>query len=113
MRRFSPFETTNQRRFLPVSEVDRLHEEHLQRFLDVGLFAGKIKREAKAMAENKQRREDAARLEEHVREDAQQTMMQGNNPSKSPTTLAFDLNVSATPSVSIDTNQSGNAREEA
>jgi hypothetical protein len=75
----------NQRRFLPVSEVDRLHEAHLKRFLHVGPFAGKIKREAKAIEENKQRREDATRLEEHVREDAQQTMRQGNGqPPSSP-----------------------------
>jgi hypothetical protein len=102
----------NQRRFLPVSEVDRLHEAHLKRFLNVGLFAAKIRREAKAMAENKQRREDAARLEEHVRADAQQTMRQGNSPSTMPTTLNGDGNAGATSPASGDSNQSGTVREE-
>jgi hypothetical protein len=103
----------NQRRFLPVSEVDRLHKTHLQRFLHVGLFAAKIKREAKAMAENKQRREDAARLEEHVRQDAQQTMRQGNVSSTLPTRQDGDGNSGATPPTSGDSNQSVTAREEA
>jgi hypothetical protein len=91
----------NQRRFLPVSEVDRLHEAHLKRFLDVGLFAAKIRREAKAMAENKQRREDAVRLEEHVREDAQQTTRQNG-----------DGNAGATSPASSSLNQSGTVQEE-
>jgi hypothetical protein len=102
----------NQRRFLPVSEVDRLHEAHLKRFMDVGLFAAKIRREAKVMAENKQRRENAARLEEHVRADAQQTMRQGNSSSTSPIKQDDDANAGATSPASIDTNQSGTAREE-
>jgi hypothetical protein len=97
----------NQRRFLPVSEVDRLHAAHLKRFLDVGLFAGKIRREAKAMAENKQRREDVAQLEEHVRADAQQTMRQSNGTSTSPSSQDGDGNAGATSPTSIDTNQSG------
>jgi hypothetical protein len=102
----------NQRRFLPVSEIDSLHEAHLKRFLDVGLFAAKIRREAKAIEENKQRREDAARLEEHVRADAQQTMRQGSGPSTSPTRQNGDSNAGATSSVSSSLNQSGTVREE-
>jgi hypothetical protein len=103
----------NQRRFLPVSEVDRLHEAHLKRFMDVGLFAAKIRREAKAMTENKQRREDAARLEEYVRADAQHTMRQGSSPSTVPTRQNGNGNAGATSPASSSLNQSGTAREEA
>jgi hypothetical protein len=67
----------SQRRFLPVTEVDRLHTAHLKQFLDVSPFAAKIKREVKAMTDNKQRREEAALREEQVREDAQRAASAG------------------------------------
>lgn len=62
------------------------------------------------MTENKQRREDAVRLEEQVREDAQRSSGQGNVPSTSPTRQAVDLNASATSLASRSPNQSGLAR---
>jgi len=74
----------NQDRFRSASEVDDLHEAHLKRFLDVSLFAARIKREVKAMTDNKQRREDAARREEQLREDAQRAAASGHGPGQAP-----------------------------
>jgi hypothetical protein len=65
------------------------------------------------MAENKQRREDAAQLEEHVRADAQHTVRQSSGTSTMPTTLNGDGNAGTTSSDSSSLNQSDTVREEA
>ena len=65
------------------SEVDDLHEAHLKRFLNVSLFAARIKRDVKAMTDNKQRREDAARREEQLREDVQRVAASGQSSGQS------------------------------
>jgi len=74
----------NQDRFRSSAEVDGLHDEHLKRFLDVSLFAARIKREVKAMTDNKQRREEALRREEQLREDAQRAAASGHGPGQAP-----------------------------
>jgi hypothetical protein len=74
----------NQARFRSTAEVDDLHDAHLKRFLNVSLFAARIRREVKAMTDNQQRREDAARREEQLREDAQRAAASGQSHIESP-----------------------------
>ncbi len=82
--RVQAIRSQNQGRFRSSPEVDGLHDAHLKRFLDVSLFAARIRREVKAMTDNKQRREDAARREEQLREDAESTAASGHGPGQSP-----------------------------
>jgi hypothetical protein len=74
----------NQDHFRSVAQVDDLHEAHLKRFLDVSLFAARIKREVKAMTDSKQRRDEALRREEQLREDAERAAAYGHGPGQSP-----------------------------
>jgi hypothetical protein len=74
----------NRNRFRSSDEVDDLHDAHLKRFLDVSLFAARIRREVKAMTDNQQRREDAARREEQLREDAQRASESGHGTGQPP-----------------------------
>src|SRR5439155_10426417 len=82
--RIQAIRSRNQARFRSSSEVDDLHEAHLKRFLDVSLFAARIKREVKAMTDSKQRQEYAARLEEQLREDAQRAAASRQNRGQAP-----------------------------
>ncbi len=56
----------NQARSLPAASVDRHHEEHLRRFLDVGASAKRIQREATAARTKKLERENADQLAQEV-----------------------------------------------
>ena len=82
--RIQAIRSQNRDRFRSSSEVDGLHAAHLKRFLDVSLFAARIKREVKAMTDNNQRREDAARREEQLREDAQRAAASVHVPGHAP-----------------------------
>jgi len=82
--RFQAIRSQNQDRFRSSSEVDGLHEAHLKRFLDVSLFAARIRREVKAMTDSKQRREEALRREEQLREDAQRAAASAHSSGQLP-----------------------------
>jgi hypothetical protein len=81
--RIQAIRSRNQAYFRSAVEVDDLHEAHLKRFLDVSLFAARISREVKAMTDNQQRREEAARREEQLREDAQRAAASGQSRDQS------------------------------
>jgi len=80
--RIQAIRSQNQDRFRSASEVDDLHKAHLKRFLDVSLFAARIKREVKAMTDSKQRREEALRREEQLREDSQRAAASAHGPGQ-------------------------------
>lgn len=82
--RVQAIRSQNQDRFRSAAEVDDLHEAHLKRFLDVSLFAARIRREVKAMTDSKQRREEALRREEQLREDAQRATASAHGPGQVP-----------------------------
>jgi hypothetical protein len=74
----------NQARFRSAAEVDGLHDAHLKRFLNVNLFAARIRREVKAMTDSQQRREDAARREEQLQEDIERAAASAQNHNQLP-----------------------------
>src|SRR5205085_6429109 len=82
--RIQAIRSQSRNRFRSSSEVDDLHDAHLKRFLDVSLFAARIRREVKAMTDNQQRREDAARGEEQLQEDARRAAASGHGPGQPP-----------------------------
>src|SRR5947199_780963 len=88
--RVQAIRSQNQGRFRSAAEVDDLHAAHLKRFLDVSLFAARIKREVKAMTDNQQRRDDAARREEQLREDAQRAAASAHGPGQAPSSPGQD-----------------------
>jgi hypothetical protein len=53
---------TNQDRYQPAAEVDRLYEEHLRQFLNVKAAANQIRREARAARKKRQGDADANQL---------------------------------------------------
>jgi hypothetical protein len=53
---------TNQDRYLPAGEVDRLYEEHLRQFLNVKAAADRVQREARAARKKRQEDADANQL---------------------------------------------------
>jgi hypothetical protein len=81
--RIQAIRNRNQARFMSAAEVDDLHAAHLKRFLDVSPFANRIRGQVKAMTDN-QRRRDAMRREEQVREDAQRAAASAQNSGPSP-----------------------------
>jgi hypothetical protein len=99
---------SNQQHFLPAAEVDRLHAEHLKRFLDVIPYAQKIQREARATQVNKQLREAAAQREAQRRADENQARASiGTSPSVSepPTSGQAEPATSAAQSPSQQSDQ--------
>ncbi len=99
---------SNQQRYLPAAEVDRLHAEHLKRFLDVIPYAQKIQREARATQVNKQLREAALQREAQLRADESQVRASiGTSASVSelPTSGQSEPATSAAQSPSLESSQ--------
>ncbi|GCE32045.1 hypothetical protein KDA_75290 [Dictyobacter alpinus] len=68
----------NHARFNNAADIDRQHEVHLKKFLDVSLFADKIQKDAESIEYHRQRREEEERRIQELQQDADQ---QQNNES--------------------------------
>jgi hypothetical protein len=71
MRQADAIRTYNQRQNAQAADIDSRYAQHLKQFLDVTQFAKKVQREARAVAQNKQEREEANQLAEEVQRQQQ------------------------------------------